>query len=494
LQFLGDAARASSYHAAHAGGEEQETEEHKQQLAVEREYVRQTREAIWSGLDLYLDLLTDLDKGVRIIAPYTLGLLIGFAQEELPQAIRRRNPSRSIATRLIRQLEEEPNELVQASVIFGLGYLAPYRAEARRLLQRQVKGRSASKRIRFSAALSLSAGDTKLSAAVLDVLLEALRDSEETNHLFDADEAGMEAKHHPLAKAYRRAGRPLSENAGTGFDPSDVGKDEDVQFPWLEGWTTFTVLDRMSRPDADYLDKVMPIVMPYLDEANPYAADSVVGPILRLVFADAKVTRKTRRKDLTPAQIEALTHLYDNLKLWATDIGNVACTFSEFGLPSERKDWKRFLGIKEKPLTPVRIEEMLAAIVQGEGPKVKRLMLCEIGTGAFLPHLKQYRDLERLDLSGVPLCDADLYHLTGLTKLRTLHLPNTALTDVGVETLTALKELRELNLSCTRITDAGLVALKKLPKLKCLMLWEVRVSEGALAQFQKARPRCQLLR
>src|SRR5262249_20379675 len=156
--------------------------------------------------------------------------------------------------------------------------------------------------------------------------------------------------------------------------------------------------------------------------------------ILRLVFRDRKVMRKTRRKHLTDAQAEVLQHLYDNWKLWATDIGNVETIFDQFGLTHERKNWKRLLGIKEARLSASRIEERLAAIVRDqqfcwERSSVKRINLRGIGTGAFLPHLIQYADLEDLDLSSVPLSDADLSHLVELRKLRSLHIPSTGVTD-----------------------------------------------------------------
>jgi Leucine-rich repeat (LRR) protein len=499
LEFLGDTARATSYLAAHGDHEEQGTEEFKEQLDQEMKWVRQAREAIWNGLDVYLDLLTDLEKRLRITVPYTLGLLVGFAHEEIPRAIRKRKPFELIAKRLARQLEDEPSELVQASVIFSLGHLVPQRVGVRRLLERQVKARSVTKLIRLSAALSLSADATKPSAVVLDVLLDALKNPKETNHLFDADQAGIETKHHPLLKAYRKAGSPLGDGAGTGSDPNDIGKDEDFKFPWLDRWATFIILERLSWPDADYLERVIPLVTPYLDAATGYTVDSLVSPVLRLVFGERKVTRNTRRKDLTPAQIEVLQRLYDNLKLWATDSGNVDSAFDKFGLTHNRKNWKLLLGIKNAPLSATQIEEILATIVPDqqsswEGQTVKRINLREIGTGAFLPHLKQYRDLEDLDLSSVPLSDADLIHLAGFRKLQKLHIPNTAVTDTGVEALTALKDLRELNLSCTRITDAALTSLKNLPKLTHLMLWKVPVSERALTKFQNARPKCKVSR
>ena len=52
----------------------------------------------------------------------------------------------------------------------------------------------------------------------------------------------------------------------------------------------------------------------------------------------------------------------------------------------------------------------------------------------------------------------------------------------------ALKELRE------RIGDAGLKALSGLPQLQELILINTRVSDPAVAEFQKALPKCKILR
>ncbi|WP_029631839.1 hypothetical protein [Zavarzinella formosa] len=507
LQFLGDAARVTSYQAGDDefdddefdDDEDEDDPEFAQERAAELENARQTREAIWNGLDVFLELLTDLDKRLRIIVPYTLGQLVRFPPEEIPAGLRRRQPLRLIKQRLAKQLEEEPSELVQASVIFGLGRLMPHVPGVKRLLERQAKDRTASMLLRFSAALNLAADAAALTGPTLDVLLEVLKDPAGMRRLFDSGEPGMEGKHHPLAKAYRQAGAPLGGEDGTGFDPDDVEKDEDFTFPWNDDLTTSAILKRFAGADAGIIDRVVPVVAPGLDKANGFTVDAVVAPILRLLFAGRKITLKTRRKDLTEAEAGALRRLYDNLNLWATDSGNVTGVFREFGLTHERKDWRRLLGLRDAPLTPARIEEMLAAMAPGQQydwdrPTIKRLNLRQIGTGAFLPHLGQYPDLEDLDLSAIPLTDADLTHLAGFRKLRRLQLPNTAVTDAGVETLTTLKALEELNLGLTQITDAAFALLKKLPKLKVLMLWKSPVSDEAIQKFRKARPKCLVYR
>jgi hypothetical protein len=501
LGFLGDAARATSYLAAHGPlsifEKERETEEFKQQLAQELVWVRQTREAIWNGIDLYLDLLADLDRRLRIQAPYTLGLLASHAGAEMPEEVRRRDPYRLMWERMARQFEEEPNELVRASLVFGIGWLAPHRPDAVAFLRQVIADATASRPVKVSAALCHTGVASDLPAATLDVLAEALGRRSETDHLFDSDQPGIEDKHHPLAKGYRQAGYPLGEESGTGYDPDDVDKDEDFRFPWLDGWPAVMILQRLCRPGAPYQERILPTVLPYLDAANGYTADSVVRPILRLVLGDRKLTPQTVRGDLTAAQQEVLRRLYDNPLLWATEIGNIATVFRQFGLSERRQDWQRLLGIEGKPLTDAEIQALLERLAPAqqfsrERGRVKRLNLRQIGTAAFLPHLEQFSDLEHLDLSGIPLTDQDLVPLRDLPKLQRLHIPGADITDAGAEFLAGLLNLRELSLNATRITDAGLRALQRLPNLRLLGLWMVPVSAEGLRAFQAARPQCRV--
>jgi hypothetical protein len=400
---------------------------------------------------------------------------------------------------LARQLEEEPNELVRASLVFGLGCLAPYRPEVADLLGRTAANPAAGRPVRVAAAYCLAGLDAELPPAALDVLLAALADRPGTDHLFDAGKPGMEDKHHPLAKGYRQAGVPLGEESGTGYDPDDVGKDEDFRFPWIDGWPTFMILERLAGRGAACLDRLVPVVLPYLDGANSYTAESVARPALRLVFGSRKVTREMTRQDLTPAQAEVLRHLYDNPLLWARSIDNVESVFREFGLPPDRPDWARLLGIEEKPLTAAEIDALLARIAPQQqscwkGPTVRRLNLRQIGTPAFLPHLKQFPELEHLDLSGIPLGDGDLTHLRELPKLKNLQIPGARITDAGAGVLAGLRGLCELNVSLTRLTDAGLTALEALENLYALHLYKVAVRDAAVRRFEAARPGCRVHR
>jgi hypothetical protein len=503
LRFLGDTALATSFLAAHEHlsyyARQRDTEEFRRNLAEEMSWVRRTREAIWDGLDVYLDLLGDLDRRLRLNAPYALGLLAAHAGDEMPDDVRRRDPYRLVAEAMARQFEEEPGELVRASLAFGLGCLAPHRPEAAALLERTAADPAVSRPVRVAAAYCLAGLPAELPPAALDILLAALADRDATDHLFDSDQPGMEDKHHPLAKGYRQAGMPLGEQSGTGYDPDDVGKDEDFQFPWFHGWPTVRTLERLVGRGPAYVDRLLPVVLPYLDRATSHTGEGVARPALRLVFGDRKVTPAMTRADLTPAQAEVLRHLYDNPLLWAAMLANVGMAFMAFGLPDRRTDWARLLDIEEKPPTDAEIEALLARIAPhqqffGKGPTVRRLNLRQIGTPAFLPHLRQFPELVDLDLSGIPLTDADLAPLLDLPKLKRLEMGGSHITDAGARLLAELRNLGELNVSLSRITDAGLEALQRLENLFSLYLYKVPVSDEAVRRFEAARPGCRVHR
>ncbi|HEY2909181.1 MAG TPA: hypothetical protein VGI99_02995, partial [Gemmataceae bacterium] len=88
LEFLADCTGATSFLAAHGSldlfAAQRDTEEFKIQLTNELEWVRRTRAAVWRGLDVYLELVADLDKRIRIAVPYTLASLAEYAASEKP--------------------------------------------------------------------------------------------------------------------------------------------------------------------------------------------------------------------------------------------------------------------------------------------------------------------------------------------------------------------------------------------------------------------------
>lgn len=121
--------------------------------------------------------------------------------------------------------------------------------------------------------------------------------------------------------------------------------------------------------------------------------------------------------------------------------------------------------------------------------------------------------VETLTISGTPVTDEGLKHLTGCTRLKELylasldqvtdkgvehlrgcplsilHLSGTGVTDECVPTLLAQTKLSELRLQgCPGVTDAGLINLAGLKSLTTLDVRKTKVTRRGVQQFKAARP------
>lgn len=77
-----------------------------------------------------------------------------------------------------------------------------------------------------------------------------------------------------------------------------------------------------------------------------------------------------------------------------------------------------------------------------------------------LAGLAAFSELTYLDLSHVPITDADLPRLAGLTRLRVLYLAHTSITDAGLASLRSLDNLYELDLTGTAVTAEAAAQLQ----------------------------------
>ncbi|WP_025762847.1 FN3 associated domain-containing protein [Dyadobacter tibetensis] len=90
----------------------------------------------------------------------------------------------------------------------------------------------------------------------------------------------------------------------------------------------------------------------------------------------------------------------------------------------------------------------------------------------------------QMDLSKMPVQDADLKLIGSFTELRTLILNFTDLKGGGLAELKGLRKLRELSLSGTRLKLDQLEALKQLPALQTVYVWSTGLSNE---EIQKLR-------
>lgn len=89
-----------------------------------------------------------------------------------------------------------------------------------------------------------------------------------------------------------------------------------------------------------------------------------------------------------------------------------------------------------------------------------------------------------LDLSKMPVTDADLKTISQFENLRRLYLNFTGITGATLQDLQKLKFLRTLSISGTRVGAQQLEQIKNFPKLKTVYVWNIPVDTATLKQLQ----------
>ena len=181
-----------------------------------------------------------------------------------------------------------------------------------------------------------------------------------------------------------------------------------------------------------------------------------------------------------PAPVWLLHPLGDD---FFSDVAWVFASDTQF-TDAALKDLKDWTELQELDLPNTRITD--AGLKNLEGlTKLQRLLLPFTKvTDAGLRHLKGLTRLDTLLLSHTQVTDAGLVHLESLTQLETLDLDHTQVADAGLQHLRCLTRLKSLSLSNTRVTDAGLVHLKSLTQLGCLWLGGTQVTDAGLEHLR----------
>ncbi len=117
-------------------------------------------------------------------------------------------------------------------------------------------------------------------------------------------------------------------------------------------------------------------------------------------------------------------------------------------------------------------------------PSALGVVLCR-PSGALLAHIRDYRHVTSLDLSGFAVADDDLKLLAKHTGLERLDLSGSPITADGLKHLKALPGLRYLNLRGSDVGDADVPLLKAFPKLRDVVLSQSRVTQEGAEAFRK---------
>jgi sugar lactone lactonase YvrE len=104
-------------------------------------------------------------------------------------------------------------------------------------------------------------------------------------------------------------------------------------------------------------------------------------------------------------------------------------------------------------------------------------------TSAGLVHLKDLKNLERLNVCLTAVSDEGFEHLAGLTKMKRLTICASKITGSGFQHLGGMKQLESINLHSAPASDAGLQAIGKLTNLQRLEIVHTHVTDAGLAHL-----------
>jgi uncharacterized membrane protein len=97
-----------------------------------------------------------------------------------------------------------------------------------------------------------------------------------------------------------------------------------------------------------------------------------------------------------------------------------------------------------------------------------------------------------LNMTNMPITDAELSVISQLARLEKLTLTNTDLTGEKIGELNKLTSLRSLSLSGTKVTPTHLSALAGHPSLRQLFVWNTTLSQNDLTALQKKLPKVKI--
>ena len=97
-----------------------------------------------------------------------------------------------------------------------------------------------------------------------------------------------------------------------------------------------------------------------------------------------------------------------------------------------------------------------------------------------------------LNMTNMPITDAELGVISQLSRLEKLTLTNTDLSGEKIGELNKLTSLRSLSLSGTKVTPTQLSALAGHPSLRQLFVWNTVLSQNDVAALQKKLPKVKI--
>ena len=204
--------------------------------------------------------------------------------------------------------------------------------------------------------------------------------------------------------------------------------------------------------------------------------DDGFAPIAR--FKQLEVLRLHSAQDFYGWGLNEIGTL-PSLKQFTLDF---AIKFDDGGIESIR-DWTELeiLELSDTQITDVGVAR-LGGLEKLRTLRLSRTRVTDEGVAS----LRNLADLEILDLEETQITNTALTTLGRLTNLNTLRLSKNAITDKGLTSLRPLTKLEHLQIDGTDVTVAGLEQLRELPNLTYVWVNQERISETDAAAFEES--------
>ncbi|MCP9770576.1 hypothetical protein EGI22_21930 [Lacihabitans sp. LS3-19] len=129
-------------------------------------------------------------------------------------------------------------------------------------------------------------------------------------------------------------------------------------------------------------------------------------------------------------------------------------------------------------------------VVNLEGNSGKKLDVNFVNVKNYNPtYLSDLQELKEnvfsLKINNKEFSDADMDQLKEFNNLEKLNLERTSITDKGIKNLESLKNLRQLNLYNTEVSDESIETISSFKNLKVLYLWKTKISEEGIEKLKK---------
>lgn len=269
----------------------------QKQIAEEVQHVQRTHQAVCDGMDDYFDVLLDETEELhtRMAVTYLLSCLTEHHALIVP--------------RLKRQLPDEPDSLMRASLVLALRYLQqgqadtyylePYLAPDEDLIVRVCAG---------MAIASMATQDTPMR--VIDLLIAVLKHASVVEEAYE-------------------------------------------QLTWSEGDIMSDICKALMHVGYTKLESVIPDMIRVLRRVDFYSAPTYVDALMVILFDGQPLDSSRTGNDLTPHQRLMLQTLLESPTIWRIRLndgktmlnGNISHMMEAYHLPANPDAMRHFLGV-----------------------------------------------------------------------------------------------------------------------------------------------------